>query len=237
MDIIDFHSHILPEIDDGSQSAEMSRQMLELSGSQGVTAIVATPHFYAAEMTLQGFLKERRAAYDRICDDAQKLNIRLICGAETAFFSGMSDVDGLEELTIAETSLILLEMPFRAWNSSDIREIEKMLDRGLKPVIAHVERFYPYQRDKRIFDSLYSLPVLVQVNAEALLNRRLRRLALSLFKKGRAHLLGSDCHNVGTRPPNLASARAMIEKRLGASYLMQIDHFGKEALNLHNICH
>lgn len=232
MSIIDFHSHILPGIDDGSQNIEMSEKILAISEAQNVNVIVATPHFYAASMTIDAFLKRRTAAYSNIRNAAAVHNIRIIEGAEVAFFPGIGDADKLEQLAITGTSLLLLEMPFRAWNSSDIKDVEKLLDRGLKPIIAHMERFYRYQKDTRMMDELYSLPVLVQVNAESLLGWITRRLALYLFQKGYADLLGTDCHNISSRPPNLAAGRDIIQKKLGAPYLTQLDQLGKEVLGL-----
>lgn len=232
MNIIDFHSHILPGIDDGSQNTETSVQMLESLAAQGVTVIIATPHFHADKMALKSFLKNRGAAYNVIQSAAAKRGIHLIPGAEVAFFTGIGDAGGLEQLTIAGTSLLLLEMPFRAWNGSDIREVEKLLNHGLMPIIAHIERFYPYQRNKRIMDALLSLPVLVQVNSEALFNRKTKHLSLELFRRGKAQLLGSDCHNMRSRPPNLAEGRRIIEKKIGRPYLEQMDRLGAEVLKL-----
>ncbi len=231
MSVIDFHAHILPGIDDGSRDREMSEEMLEMAGNQGVNAIVAAPHFYADRMTLDGFLRKRAAAFGRIKDDAEKHGVRLIPGAEVAFFAGMSSADGLDRLTIADTGLLLLEMPFGSWSGEDIREVEQLLDRGLTPVIAHMERFYPYQK-KRMTVELFALPVFVQVNAEALLGRKTKRLALKLFREGNAQLLGSDCHNLRSRPPNLMAGRKIIEKELGAPYLERIDRLGEEVLKL-----
>lgn len=230
--IIDFHAHILPEMDDGSENMEMSEQMLKVSKAQGIGVIAATPHFYAGQMTLDNFLKRRDTAYANIYKKTVRYGVRLLLGAETAFFSGIGNADGIERLVISDTSLFLLEMPFREWNSSDMQEVEKLTERGLTPVIAHVERFFPYQKGRKIFDELYSLPVLAQVNAEALLNWRTRRLALNLFGKNMAHLLGSDCHNVSTRPPNLAMGRKIIERKLGGPYLARIDRIGMEVSGL-----
>lgn len=230
--IIDFHTHILPGMDDGSKSIEMSEQMLELSKAQGIGVIVGTPHFYASQMTLKDFLKRRDTAYGNIYKKAAGLGIHLLFGAETAFFTGIGSASGIEELAISGTSLFLLEMPFREWTGSDIQEVEMLLDRGLTPVLAHIERFFPYQKDKKIFDELYSLPVLSQVNAEALVNWKTRRLVLKLFENNMAHLLGSDCHNISTRPPNLAMGRKIIEKKLGSPYLVQIDRLGSRLSGL-----
>lgn len=232
MNVIDFHSHILPGIDDGSRSPEMSAKMLELSARQGITIMIATPHFYADRMPLRRFLEKRAASCDLVGPVSENYGIRLIEGAETSFFFGMSNAEDLKKLTIADTSLLLLEMPFCPWKDTHIQEVKRLVDRGLTPVMAHIERFYPYQKDKRIFDELYALPILVQVNAQALLSRRSRRLSLKLFQDGNAHLLGSDCHNTLFRPPNLASGREMIAKKLGSQYLTKIDRLGGEALKL-----
>lgn len=230
--VIDFHSHILPGIDDGSKTAEMSAQILELSKEQGIGTIAATPHFYAGQMALDTFLEKRRAAFLKIRDVADRCGISLLLGAETAFFPGIGNADAVRQLAISGTSLLLLEMPFREWNSRDIKELEHLLTRGLTPLLAHVERFLPFQRDRRLIEELYSLPILAQVNAGALLDWRTRRLALRLFCLNRAHLLGSDCHNVSTRPQNLVRGRNVIAKKLGSRRLLQIDQLGKEQTGL-----
>ena len=230
--VIDFHSHILPGIDDGSETAEMSEQMLELSKEQGIGAIAATPHFYAGQTTLDAFLKKREAAFLKIRDAAVRCGIDLFLGAETAFFPGIGNADGVRHLTIDGTSLLLLEMPFREWTRRDVEELEKFTARGLTPLLAHIERYFSCQKDRKIIAELYSLPVLGQVNAGALLSWRTRRLALKLFVHDMAHLLGSDCHNVSSRSPNLARGRSVIEERLGSSCLFQIDRLGKEVFGL-----
>lgn len=204
--------------------------MLDMAKEQGVGVMAATPHFYAWQTTLDSFLKKRDMANDMIQDAAAKRGIRVLPGAEVAFFPGIGRADGIECLTIGGTSLLLLEMPFRAWDSSDLQEIERLLARGLTPVLAHIERFYAYQKNRRMLDAVYSLPVLVQVNAESLLNWRTKHLAFDLFRKGNADLLGSDCHNTTSRPPNLAGGRRAMEKRLGTQYLLQMDRLGEEAL-------
>lgn len=227
---VDFHSHILPGIDDGSQDAATSHRMLELSAEQGVRIMVATPHFYPEMYSLNRFLEGREASLDYIQNVAENLGITVLAGAEVAFFPGMSRGEGLERLTISGTSLMLLEMPFRPWDKMDIREVENLIRRGIRPVIAHLERLYPYQIDLHRSEELLELPVYAQINAEALTAWRTRRLALRLFRGGKAQLLGSDCHNLTTRPPNLEQGRAVIREKLGESRLHQMDALGMELL-------
>ena len=226
--VIDFHSHILPGIDDGSTDMEMSRQMLELSASQGIKVILATPHFYADRVSLDHFLKYRDSSLNSIRHFSENYGIKILAGAEVAYFSGMSTANGLDRLTVSGTSLLLLEMPFRPWTGDDIREVRNLIRIGIQPVIAHIERFYPCQRNKHMIGELFSLPVYVQINAEALLTWKTRRFILRLFREGKAHLLGSDCHNLSSRPPNLAQGRDTVKRKLGVEYLEQMDSLGRE---------
>ena len=228
--IIDFHSHILPGIDDGSKNTAMSRKMLDSCAEQGVTIQIATPHFYANHMQPEDFLRNRQAAYEKVVDYAGEKEISLLCGAEVAFFRSIGYSEILDEMTISDTRLLLLEMPFREWTSRDLKEVELLLRRGIHPIIAHIERFYSFQSDKGIIDDLIDMPVTIQVNAEALLSWRTRGKMLKLFRTQQAQLLGSDCHNLTSRPPNLQQGREVLEKKLGQAQLQEIDTLGMQLL-------
>ena len=86
----DFHTHILPGVDDGSRSVEMSVQMLESMAKQGITRVVATPHFYAQVDSPKAFLERRTAAVSELqaaMEGVPKLP-KLSVGAEVHFFTG-----------------------------------------------------------------------------------------------------------------------------------------------------
>ena len=229
--IIDFHTHILPGVDDGSRSTEMSEEMLKREKAQGVDRILLTPHFYADRMRMGSFLTRREEAFDKIKDIATGLGLELQKGAEVAFFPGIGRAEEIETLCIEGTDLMLLEMPFRRWEDADITEVEYLIRRGIVPVIAHIERFFGYQKSKSIMEELMDMPVLVQVNAECLLGGWSdRRLGINLFKNERAHFLGSDCHNLDSRRPNLEEGRQVLAKKLGQDVLEKIDDLGSEVL-------
>lgn len=232
MRVIDFHSHILPGIDDGSRDTDMSWKMLEMAAEQGVRIMAATPHFYADRSSLNRFLEQRDAAVNQIQVMAESFGITILSGAETALFPGMGCSAGVKKLTISGTSLLLLEMPARRWSVEDMKEVEDLIRNGIQPIVAHIERACQYQRNKRRVEELLALPVYAQVNAQTLLDWRSRPLALRLFRKGKARLLGSDCHNMTNRPPNLGAGRAIIKKRLGEECLRQIDELGMELLGI-----
>lgn len=228
--MIDFHSHVLPGIDDGSRNPEMSRMMFYEAARQGVEVMVATPHFYGDRDTIDRFLKRRESAWEKALPLAEEAGIELVAGAEVAYFDNMSQAEGIEALTLADTEILLVEMPFRAWSRREIQELDRLLHEGFRLMLAHLERYLGFQKDKGILEAIYERPIFVQLNAESLLGFWNGQKALKLFKEGRAHLLGSDCHNLTSRPPNLAEGRAVIEKKLGRGKLAEIDKLGERLL-------
>ena len=231
--IIDFHSHILPGIDDGSGSVEESAAMLRQEAAQGINHVIATPHFYARYDDPAVFL-EARAQAERQLRRELEVNPgfpEITVGAEVHFFPGISHSDVLKALTIGGKRCILIEMPDSPWTDSMYRELEKMPERqGLIPVVAHVDRYISPLRTYGIPDRLAQLPVLVQANAGFFLRGSTRSLALKLLRQDKIHLLGSDCHNLTTRPPLLGDAVEVIRKKLGEEPLERIRYYQKELL-------
>ena len=223
--IIDFHSHILPGIDDGSKSVEESIQMLRMMAKQGITHVVATPHFYPQHDTPERFLKRRAEAEAALREamvgenDLPTLSI----GAEVYYFRGISDSNAIKELTVDRKRCILVEMPSAPWTETMYQELEALsVKRGLTPVIAHLDRYIGPFRTHGIPKRLAALPVLVQANAEFFLEGTTARMALRMLKNGMIHLLGSDCHDLNDRSPNLGEALERIQKHLGSEPLEHI---------------
>lgn len=226
--MIDIHAHILPQMDDGSISAEMTAQMLRLSRQQGVTLLIATPHFYAYKDSPEQFLARRQAAFEKIEYDENTMP-RLLLGAEVAYFDGMNRCEELRQLQLGDSGLLLVEMPFSAWTGRMVEEIlslRRMLD--LQPVLAHVERygrqFAKYQKP------LLEGGVLLQCNADAFLGGLSASRYLRMLKNSEVHFLGSDCHNMNTRAPKLDQSANVIAKRLGGDTLEDLDRFAKSIL-------
>lgn len=231
MAIIDFHSHVLPGIDDGSHDVSMSYQMLRQSAEQGVEIVNATPHFYASRDRIERFLNRRSRALDRLSEVLTDELPRLHLGAEVAFFSGISTADRIESLCLEGTEVLLLELPFRPWTERDLEEVENLIRvRGFQLVLAHLERYLLIRENRNYISRLLELPLQVQINAGSLLEWRRRGKVIQLFREGQAHLLGSDCHNLTDRPPNLAAGRAMLAKKAGQECLARVDAAGARLL-------
>lgn len=229
--MIDFHSHILPGIDDGSKNVEMSLQMVKMLSDQGVGTICATSHFYATERSPRRFLYRRQEAWEKLSsalpDDAPEI----LLGAEVLYFPGISRMQELPELCLEGTDILLLEMPFDSWTDYTVREVKELARSGdFTVLMAHIERYY-FKQPVSVWDEFLELDIVMQSNAEFFLPFRTRRKALKLLKEGRIHLLGTDTHNTTSRAPNMAAARDMIQKRLGQEVLEEIDELGAELLS------
>ena len=130
------HAHLLPQIDDGSNSVEISKRMIAELHRQGVTKIYATPHFYAhSEKSVDDFLQKRQTAWEKLDDES------ILLGAEVAIEHDISRLPEIEKLTYQHTDLILLEFPYRKfenWMEDEINDIAHKFN--LTPVIATNER-------------------------------------------------------------------------------------------------
>lgn len=229
----DFHSHILPGIDDGSSSVEESIAMLRMEAEQGITRVVTTPHFYPRHDSPERFLERRDEAERKLRGEMEKHGDlpQLSVGAEVYYFRGMSQSEQLSKLTIRGTNFILVEMPPAPWPEEAYRELEEIWrSLGLIPVIAHIDRYVSPLRTRGIPQRLAGLPVLVQANAEFFLRKSTARMAHKMLGKGLIHLLGSDCHNTSTRKPNLGAALESIEVNLGAEALSNIQTYERQVL-------
>lgn len=233
--IIDFHSHILPGIDDGSRDLDTSMAMLEQIRAQQTDILIATPHFYATQDRIDTFLQHRQQAYDAFCKAIAGRGWtdypQILTGSEVAFFNGISRSEEICRLTIEGTDLLLLEMPFALWNEHIIEEVSGLIqDRHLRIMIAHLDRFIRMPGNKKYIRQLLELPVYVQLNAECLTDWRHRHIFLKMLEEGTAHVLGSDCHGAHHRVPNLKAGRDMIQKKKGIQLLEKIDRQGYELL-------
>lgn len=223
--VADFHSHILPGIDDGSASIEESLRMLREESRQGISCVVATPHFYGHQDSPRRFVARRQEAFERLTEAMQGQpdlpEIRL--GAEVYYFHGISECEELELLKLEGTHCILVEMPMAKWTDSMYRDLVGIREKqGLIPVVAHVDRYIAPLRTHGIPDRLAKLPVLVQANASFFIQKSTRSMALRMLKNDRIHLLGSDCHNMESRPPRMDQALQIIRQGLGVEALKAI---------------
>lgn len=223
--MIDWHSHILPAMDDGSESVEESLKMLESLSQQGVDVVAATPHFIADEESVDEFLQRRRAAHEKLLASAVG-SVRIICGAEVKYYPGISRMEDLSRLALEGTNILLLEMPMARWTDFTVNELTELANtRGLKIVLAHIERYIAMQNG-RVLEELLESGVLMQVNSSFFLRFASKRKAVRMLGAGYIHFIGSDCHNMTSRQPKIEPAYQFISKKLGDDFTSRMIEYG-----------
>lgn len=224
---IDLHSHILPQLDDGSDSVEMSLAMLYQMAEQGVDVVCATSHYYAKHSSIPAFCERRAEALERLSAVLTEDLPWVLPAAEVAYFPRMEEQD-LTPLCIQGTRTLMLEMPFADWTGLQLETVEALvLDCRYDVVLVHPERFCFSKSNKHKLEKLAELPIGLQVNAGSLLRWGTRRLALDILQMAHMPLLGSDCHNLTSRPPNLKEGRKVVMQKLGEVFLKKIDRYGE----------
>ena len=255
--MVDFHTHILPGIDDGSRDVDMSMAMLREEQSKGIHTIIATPHFYANRRSINQFLERRQHAFEKLQTalenkgmsptsldgiDGKSRLPQILTGAEVYYFAGMGRADQLPQLCIEGTDTIMIEMPFDQWREDQFRDLETIIEKQhLTVVLAHIERYPEFQKNKTIWNRVFAeLPVTPQINTGSFLKKgglfsrdKKKKFVLNWMKEHPDTILGSDAHNPDTRRPNLADGRNIIQKELGEEALRRSDEAARTLVNIH----
>ncbi|MDD6195380.1 MAG: hypothetical protein PUB12_00525 [[Clostridium] aminophilum] len=211
----DIHTHVLPGMDDGCQTAEMSLAVLRSEFAQGAAGLVATPHYYPKE-PIRTFLERRAAAGHRLFEAvsakglAEKYRGRIHLGAEVYYSRALASDPDLELLCVGRSRCMLLEMPFQQWTPRVLDDVEEIIRvRGLRVVIAHLER-YVRLTDADSIRRLLDMDVIIQMNAGGFIESSARRRMLRYLREGVMQAIGSDTHNTDRRPPDIGQAADVI---------------------------
>ncbi len=215
--LVEMHCHIIPGIDDGSQDVETSLKMIERLQNQGAKKIVLTPHYYSDTISLDDFLRRRDKAFNTLLKALPSGSPTLYPAAEVYISQYLFNNDNIDDLKIAGSDYVLIEHPFSApFNEAEIDRLMNLYcDYGVRPVLAHIERYRALMEDKYKLDDLIEIGCLPQVNVSSFadLPRGLRKKLFKHLENGRVMLLGSDAHNLDTRPPEYeAGVNAIIKK-------------------------
>jgi len=214
MGYVDFHTHLLPKVDDGSDSVEKSYNMLKKMADEGTEIVFATPHCLLSREEEKTFLARRTAAFENLKAYLEEIGdfdipqIRL--GAEIRVNREMKPFDNPEALALQGTDMILFELPYSDFQPAYAENIYNLsLKAKLTPVIAHIERYLSIY-DEDDYSELFSIPNLIcQVSADFMDNKKTAKFAAGLIDEDFPLVFGSDCHNLTSRAPNMSN----IEKK------------------------
>lgn len=229
--MIDIHSHIIFDVDDGPKTEEASLALLQASYDQGVRTIISTSHrrkglFETPESKIQANFQRVKELAKQVAPD---LDIRY--GAE--IYHTESILDKLEQHifpTLADSRFVLIEFssatPYRDMHKA----LNKVLMLGLTPVIAHIERYNALENEAKKVRELINMGCLTQVNASHVLKPKLFGDASKKFKKRTqfflsqdlVHFVASDMHSTDKRPSYMRMAYQVIEAQYGSAKAEQL---------------
>lgn len=214
---LDIHSHILPGADDGARDIDESLELLKIMKSQGITDVVATPHFYASYDNLEDHLEKINSAYLNLVSAADGLNLpNIYLGNEVFYFSGIGKSSDIKVLCIENSPILLLELPVCEISESILEDINELsISLGIVPIIAHIERYSHNRGFKKLLKMIENGVAFAQLNVSSVLHSDFKKTAAKLIKGGYISFIATDTHSVDIRPPMLADALNEISSKFG----------------------
>lgn len=218
--MIDLHSHILPGIDDGAKTLEISLEMARIALDDGIYTMACTPHIYPGLYMndAAGIARHRDTLQAAL--DANSLPLKLVTGADVHLVPGL--LDGLRAgrvPTLAGSRYVLLEPSHNIVPPRFLESVFSLVVAGYTPVITHPERLVWIEDHYPVFSELIQQGAWMQVTAGALTGKfgpRAKYWGERFLGEGKTHILASDAHSTGRRVPQLSEARAIAERLLGA---------------------
>lgn len=224
--MIDFHSHILPNIDDGSRSIEETFNLIKEAKNVGFDAIISTSHYM--ENYYETDTPEREVWVNAIYENlqAKNIDIRLYLGNE--IYLSENIIKLLEEgkaSTINDTSYVLFEMPLNAEPMNLYDLVYQMLQCKLVPILAHPERYSFVQKDPDLIYDLIQKGVLMQANYGSIIGQygeKAKIIVKKFFENRMIHFLGSDVHRQNTIYPRIPEILAELNDLIGEEKLEEL---------------
>lgn len=202
MDFYDMHTHILPGIDDGSETVQNSVLMLECLKKQGVTNVCFTPHMYSQETSIDDFLTLRQNAFEQLKPHLPD-GMSFCLGAEVFVTDFLFTNDNLNRLCYGDSEFMLTEFSYTSeFQGRSYRQLCKLINGySITPVIPHIERYPALMKSSELRNELKDMGVIFQTNMRSFEDFK-RRIKLSrLIKNGEIDLFGTDAHSFSHNTP------------------------------------
>ncbi len=209
--MIDIHNHIIPNIDDGSNSLELSRVLLKDAINEGITDVCITPHFMK-----HGPYKVRKGElltlFEQFKEDVSDLDVNLYLGNELYIDSELDELLANDEIcTMNNSDYVLIEFPFEEYKR-DFDEYLYNVSLSYKIIIAHPERYRYVRSNPDFVDRWLREGYILQSNSTFVLSRESKKTVFELIEKGKLSMIASDCHD-RYRPLSLKNAYDLIRKK------------------------
>ena len=227
--MIDIHCHLLPGVDDGARSWEVTLEMCRVAEQDGVTHMVATPHAnheYRYDRALHlGLLEELRLR-------APGLSFSLGCDLHLSYENIEDAMAHPERYTIGDTRYLLVELSeYSTFNVA--QTLFELQTEGMLPIVTHPERNRVVLGDPELLNQIRGTGCLFQITANSLTGfwgRTSQKMAEEMLKKNMVHFIASDAHGVKGRPPMLSAARDAAARIIGAEAAEKLVNANPEAV-------
>jgi protein-tyrosine phosphatase len=222
--VIDLHSHLLPAVDDGAASPEVTAAMLAKARDTGFTTMVATPHLPGP---LDPIYRERvEAAYEQTRAMASAVGVEVRLGYEVALTPDLPDrLQRGEPSTLGGGTAVLVDVPFAGWPHHADETLFALQVAGFQPILAHPERYGELQRDLSRAAGLAERGVVLQVTIGSLagvFGKATQRTAEQMLRQGLVHLVATDAHSAGHRFAAVPSGLRKLGELVGEERLRQL---------------
>lgn len=224
--MIDIHSHIIPNVDDGARSVEETFNILKEAQEAGFTDVILTSHFLLNyyETNAQELIFWKEKLQEVLKKQGTKINLH--SGMEIYITNQMEELlENKKILTLANSRYMLIELPL-ATNVKYFDYVVYYLEaKGIKPIIAHPERYKCVQKDPDIVEEYIEKGCLIQCNYGSIVNlygREAEKTIKTLLKKNQVHFLGSDVHRENGTYLIILDAIKKIRKIIGENKINEI---------------
>ena len=231
--MIDIHTHILPMIDDGPTTVQESLEMCRIAVNDGIKKIIATPHVQNGMYDLDvNKVIEKISMLNQLVKQ-EGLDLVIFPGAEVHINDRLLDAEILRESSILTINggkkYILLEFPFQWVPPKTEQIIFKLKSMGFTPILPHLERNYRIQRNPNMVVHFVEMGAILQVTAQSIIgdfDAAPLKCVLWMLKNNLVHVIASDAHSPGARPPILSNAVKVVSDMLGekAANKMVLEH-------------
>ncbi|HEN7484545.1 TPA: tyrosine protein phosphatase [Streptococcus agalactiae] len=229
--MIDIHSHIVFDVDDGPKTLEESLSLIEESYRQGVRIIVSTSHrrkgmFETPEdIIFKNFSIVKHEAEKRF------EHLQILYGGELYYTSDMLEKLKLKQIpTLNNTKFALIEFSMQTSWKDIHTALSNVLMLGITPVVAHIERYNALENQKERVKEIINMGCYTQINSSHILkqklfndkHKRFKKRARYFLEENLVHFVASDMHNLDVRPPFLAEAYKIICRDFGKERASQL---------------
>ena len=223
--MIDFHNHVLPNVDDGPKTINESLDMLKTAYSQGIREVVNTIHFQHPKMHDKNvdidFLKDKVNQLNQKLR-YEKINIKIHLAAEVFYLPNLSDISSNPLLTIGNGKYMLVEFTNNIYPNDYEKIFFDLQMKDISPIIAHPERYRFIQNNVDILKDWIEKGFIIQIDAGSLLgyfDKKTKKIAELIVEKSYFHLIGSDAHNNKKRNFCLEPAYNLLKKKYGVKII------------------